>query len=409
MVDSDPDAAPGPSFSTTSIEAPMISPVELDPTTKVPLISTVELYPTTSQMVDSDPDAAPMVPAAAPMVISTPSPSGSPLYSPSEGIVVPVEFDPTTAPMVDSDPYAATMVAAAAPMFISAPLPSGSPAYSPSEGIVVSAMSLSGSPSHLLSEPFESLSTSRRIVISATSLSGSSSYPPSEPFESPSTSRRIRSPSGSPSHSPYMPMKLSAKGPTPSGRIRTSSPPLGVGVISSISSEYSRPSPFTEKNVPGVAKRGRPGSPASSDVVPEAKRFAIATKADDAEVPEHLWDLRAVRVDGTLNTQEGNALTLLTKVLLQRWRRITTRSFLVYLNLEKVTHGIVKRDKGKYGWSTSGKYTYSTWWHGSPRAGNQDMEIGRDCVRRICDSSWWNWDGGSTPFFGVGHLSSGHR
>jgi hypothetical protein len=115
-------------------------------------------------------------------------------------------------------------------------------------------------------------------------------------------------------------------------------------------------------------------------VVPEAKRFAIATKADDAEVPEHLWDLIALRLDGTLNTQEGNALTLLMKVLLKRWRSITTRSFLVYLNLEKVTHGIVKRDKGKYGCSMSGKSTYSTWWHGSPRAGNQDMEIGRDCV-----------------------------
>jgi hypothetical protein len=157
-----------------------------------------------------------------------------------------------------------------------------------------------------------------------------------------------------------MPIKLSAKGPTLSGRIRTSSLPSGVGGISSIPSEYPIPSPFTETNVPGVAKRGRPGSPESSDVVTDTKRFAIATKADDAEVPEHLWDLRALRLDGTLNTQEGNALTLLRKVMLQRWRRITTRSFLVYLNLEKVTHGIVKRDKGKYGWSMSGKSTYST-------------------------------------------------
>jgi hypothetical protein len=284
-------------------------------------------------------------------------------------------------------------------MFISAPSPSVSPAYSPSEGIVVSATSLSGSPSFPPSESLESLSTSNRIVFSATSLSGSPSCPPPETFESQSTSRPIRSPSGSPSHSPSMPMKLSAKGPTLSGRIRTSSPPLGVGGISSIPSEYPRPSPFTETNVPGVTKRGRPCSPAISDVVPDAKRFAIATESDDAEVPEHLWDLRALRLDGTLITQEGNALTLLRKVLLQRWIRITTRSFLVYLNFEKVTHEIVKRDKVKYGWSMSGKSTYSTWWHGSPRAGDQDMEIGRDCVRRICDSSWWNWDGGSTPFF----------
>jgi hypothetical protein len=83
-----------------------------------------------------------------------------------------------------------------------------------------------------------------------------------------------------------------------------------------------------ETNVPGVTKRDRPGSPASSDVVPEANRFAIARKVDDAEVPEHLWDLRALKLDGNLNTQEGNALTMLRKVLLRRWIRITTISFL---------------------------------------------------------------------------------
>jgi hypothetical protein len=186
-----------PKPDVASIEAPLVSPVELVPTTEVPLISPV-------------PDAYPIVPAAA-------------------------------------------------PMFISAPSPSGSPAYSPSEGIVVSARSLSGSPLYLPSESFESLSTSRRIVISATSLLGSPSYPPPEPFESQSISRRIRSPSGSLSHSPSMPMKLSAKVPTLSGRIRTSSPPSGVGGISSIPSEYPRLSPFTETNAPGVTKRGRPG------------------------------------------------------------------------------------------------------------------------------------------------------
>jgi hypothetical protein len=45
-------------------------------------------------------------------------------------------------------------------------------------------------------------------------------------------------------------------------------------------------------------------------------------------------------LDGALNTNEGNASTLLRKVLLQRWRRVTTRSLLVYLNFEKDTHEI---------------------------------------------------------------------
>jgi hypothetical protein len=59
-----------PTPDVASIEAPLISPVELVPTTEVPLISPV-------------PNADPIVPAAAPMFISAPSPSGSPAYSPS--------------------------------------------------------------------------------------------------------------------------------------------------------------------------------------------------------------------------------------------------------------------------------------------------------------------------------------
>jgi hypothetical protein len=43
---------PSPSLYPISIEAPLISPVELDPTTEVPLISPVELAPTTAPMVD---------------------------------------------------------------------------------------------------------------------------------------------------------------------------------------------------------------------------------------------------------------------------------------------------------------------------------------------------------------------
>jgi hypothetical protein len=134
-----------------------------------------------------------------------------------------------------------------------------------------------------------SLSTSKRTVMSAKSMSGSPSYP-SEEIDVSATSL-----SSSPSYPSILPSATSL----------SSSPSHP---------SHPRPSPFTKTNVPGVTKRGRPGSPASIDVVPEAKRFAIATKADDAKVPEHLWDLRALRLDGTLNTQEGNTLTLLRNV-----------------------------------------------------------------------------------------------
>jgi hypothetical protein len=83
-----------------------------------------------------------------------------------------------------------------------------------------------------------------------------------------------------------------------------------------IISEYPRLSPFTSPlastKVPTAAKRERPGpDPTGSDVGPESKRFAVATKADDADVPEHLWDLIASKVKRYPTSQEGKALTLL--------------------------------------------------------------------------------------------------
>jgi hypothetical protein len=163
--------------------------------------------------------------------------------------------------------------------------------------------------------------------------------------------------------------------------------------------EHPRLSPFTSSKVPTADKRERPGPPTGIDVGPEANIFAVATKADDANVPEHLWDLIFLKVKWVPTSQEGKALTLLREVLLKRWRKITTRSLLNLLDLKPTNLVIAKQDDGQYGWLTSGRKDYCTWWHGSPRAGNQDVEIGRDCVQQISDPSWWNWDGGPTPFF----------
>jgi hypothetical protein len=53
------------------------------------------------------------------------------------------------------------------------------------------------------------------------------------------------------------------------------------------------PSPFHAT----AAKRDRPALLEGSGVVPEAKRFDVATKVDDTEMPEHLWNRRALKVD----------------------------------------------------------------------------------------------------------------
>jgi hypothetical protein len=101
-------------------------------------------------------------------------------------------------------------------------------------------------------------------------------------------------------------------------------------------------------------------------VGPEAKRFAVATKADDANAPEHLWDLRALKFKWAPTSQEGKALTLLRDFLLKRWIKITTTSLLNFLDLKPTNLVISTQDDGQYGWLNSGRKAYCTWWHGSP-------------------------------------------
>jgi hypothetical protein len=120
-------------------------------------------------------------------------------------------------------------------------------------------------------------------------------------------------------------------------------------------------------------------------VVLEAKRFDVATKAEDYDVPEHLWDHRSLKVDQVPTVKERKALLLMCVVLLRSWRNITTRSLLKFLDLRPSQHIEVKRAESHYSWLPSGRESYSAWWHGYPRAGNQDVEIGRDCVKRISD------------------------
>jgi hypothetical protein len=81
---------------------------------------------------------------------------------------------------------------------------------------------------------------------------------------------------------------------------------------------------------------------------------------DDADIPEHLWDLRDLMVKRVPTSQEGKASTLLREVLLKRWRKITTRSLLNFLDLKPTNPVIAKQYDGQYGWITSGRKDYCT-------------------------------------------------
>ena len=49
-------------------------------------------------------------------------------------------------------------------------------------------------------------------------------------------------------------------------------------------------------------------------------------------------------------------------------------------------------------WSSTGLASYTSWWHSRSRV-DKDSVVGFDCLLRIADCSWWEWDGGSTLFF----------
>jgi hypothetical protein len=80
-----------------------------------------------------------------------------------------------------------------------------------------------------------------------------------------------------------------------------------------------------------------------------------------------------------------------------------------FLDLKPTGHVVAKQADGHYVWLTLGRKAYSTWWHGSPRAGNQDVEIGRDCYNESVIAP--GVTGMEVPLlsFGVGLMSPGYR
>jgi hypothetical protein len=112
--------------------------------------------------------------------------------------------------------------------------------------------------------------------------------------------------------------------------------------------------------------------------------FVAAIKADGAEVPVFLWNSRVWAL-GThnesrveefrLNWSGRCPLDAIRAGLLRHWRRRVCRSLLRYL-----------------------RATYGTEWH-THTGTKGDLESGRDCLARTAAADWWEWRGGSTPYF----------
>jgi hypothetical protein len=189
------------------------------------------------------------------------------------------------------------------------------------------------------------------------------------PTQVPSTSEAPRlSPFKAPCAQMVIPIRLPSEAPSseePFSKLTVTLDSQGASTQVLIISEYPRLSPYTSPlastKVPTASKRERLGPPTGSDVGQEANRFPVATKADDDDVPEHRWDIRALKVERSPTSQEGKVLMMLRRVLLRRWRKITTSSLLNFLDLNPTSPVVAKQSDGHYTWLNSVIKTFCTW------------------------------------------------
>ena len=159
--------------------------------------------------------------------------------------------------------------------------------------------------------------------------------------------------------------------------------------------------------ITGAAEEQSMGVSGASE---EEDRTAKATKADDAEVPEYLWDdrlLAKVKVDKSDRVLK--ALAVLRLALLRVWKKTVTLSYvrwalkghlLLIAPVRIAGNVMVSCDShGKYAWTAKGLKQYIAERRKEKKGNMEIRKAAADCIRRSANSSWWEWTEGSTPFF----------
>lgn len=109
-------------------------------------------------------------------------------------------------------------------------------------------------------------------------------------------------------------------------------------------------------------------------------------KADDAEVPKHLWNERVLaEIPGLIPGPEHiAALDTIRGMCTLYWRRKVTRSFIRYM-------------ESKHGLDWGRRQRLDELVRSSEL--RQDVVAGLDCLTRTWKANWWEWLGGSQLFF----------
>jgi hypothetical protein len=113
------------------------------------------------------------------------------------------------------------------------------------------------------------------------------------------------------------------------------------------------------------------------------KRNEKATRADDAAVPEYLWNDRIPCSNEILKKE---ALKVIRRLVLRWWNRNLESEFFDWFNSAHP-----KIDVGK---SLSHKFNFKGY-----AEAKRDWVAGLDCLRRSRGATWWEWTIGSRPYF----------
>jgi hypothetical protein len=163
--------------------------------------------------------------------------------------------------------------------------------------------------------------------------------------------------------------------------------------------------------LPALEERVDPGGPSLESGDMGSTLEKEGQKVDDAAVPVHIWENHFRETlpphFPPLCDDWREKLGAYRSLGLRWWRRQVTQSFWRYVR-DRVPNisagrrpGYVRFQPGRYIWLTHGCSGYQKEWralHSHPLV-TRDWDPARECVEKAAKSDWWEWSGGSRPFF----------
>jgi hypothetical protein len=135
------------------------------------------------------------------------------------------------------------------------------------------------------------------------------------------------------------------------------------------------------------------------------------TKHDDAVIPYDLWDSRLIRLwDGDVlppSNLAKAAEVIQEKFALRFWKLKVRKIFLIWFIQRYKVHiphqDILAWNGAKYLWTGNYKGQYAHYWKAmwgqKENDTHKSLLAAGDCITRAANSTWWNWEDGSRPFF----------